>query len=122
MSAEKRNFVDEFESPDFYALDDLLTDEHKLIRSSVRDFVKKEITPFIEGWAEKNHFPEEIVKKFGEVGAFGPTVPAEYGGGGLGLYLLWTHHAGSRKRRFRDEINGLCSRLFSDVSHLCLRI
>ncbi|WP_420318229.1 acyl-CoA dehydrogenase family protein [Ekhidna sp.] len=83
MSAEKRNFVDEFESPDFYALDDLLTDEHKLIRSSVRDFVKKEITPYIEGWAEKNHFPEEIVKKFGEVGAFGPTVPAEYGGGGL---------------------------------------
>lgn len=83
MSAEKRNFVDEFESPDFYALDDLLTEEHKLIRSSVRDFVKKEITPFIEGWAEKNHFPSEIVKKFGEVGAFGPTVPTEYGGGGL---------------------------------------
>ncbi|MEO9873071.1 acyl-CoA dehydrogenase family protein [Ekhidna sp.] len=83
MSVEKRNFVDEFESPDFYGMDDLLTDEHKLIRSSVRDFVKKEITPFIEGWAEKNHFPEEIVKKFGEVGAFGPTVPAEYGGGGL---------------------------------------
>ncbi len=83
MTAEKRNFVDEFESPDFYAMDDLLTEEHKLIRSSVRDFVKKEITPFIEGWAEKNHFPSEIVKKFGEVGAFGPTIPAEYGGGGL---------------------------------------
>lgn len=83
MSAEKRNFVDEFESPDFYALDDLLTEEHKLIRSSVRDFVKKEITPFIEGWAENNHFPEEIVKKFGDVGAFGPTVPEQYGGGGL---------------------------------------
>ncbi len=83
MSVEKRNFVDEFESPDFYVLDDLLTDEHKLIRSSVRDFVKKEITPFIEGWAEKNHFPEEIVKKFGEVGAFGPTVDSKYGGGGL---------------------------------------
>src|SRR5690606_3951885 len=77
------NFVDEFESPDFYLLDDLLTDEHKLIRSSVRDFVKKEITPYIEGWAEKNHFPVEIVRKFGEVGAFGPTVPEQYGGGGL---------------------------------------
>ncbi len=83
MSEEKRNFVDEFESPDFYVLDDLLTEEHKLIRSSVRDFVKKEITPFIEGWAEKNHFPYEIVKKFGDIGAFGPTVPVEYGGGGL---------------------------------------
>ena len=83
MTTEKRNFVDEFESPDFYVLDDLLTDEHQLIRSSIRDFVKKEITPFIEGWAEKNHFPKEIVAKFGETGAFGPTIPQEYGGGGL---------------------------------------
>ena len=83
MSAEKQNFIDEFESPDFYAMDDLLTDEHKLIRSSVRDFVKKEITPYIEGWAERNHFPAEMIKKFGEVGAFGPTVSEEYGGGGL---------------------------------------
>ncbi len=83
MAVEKRNFVDEFESPDFYAMDDLLTEEHKLIRSSVRDFVKKEITPFIEGWAEKNHFPEEIVRKFGNIGAFGSTIPMEYGGGGL---------------------------------------
>lgn len=83
MVAERRNFVDEFESPDFYELDDLLSEEHKLIRSSIRDFVKKEITPFIEGWAQNNHFPEEIVKRFGEVGAFGPTVPSTYGGGGL---------------------------------------
>ena len=81
--AAKRNFVDDFESPDFYQIDDLLTDEHKLIRSSIRDFVKKEITPYIEGWAEQNHFPYEIVKKFGDIGAFGPTVSEEYGGGGL---------------------------------------
>lgn len=78
-----RNFTDEFESPDFYHLDDLLTEEHKLIRGAVRSFVKKEITPFIENWAENNHFPKGIVKKFGEVGAFGPTIPVEYGGGGL---------------------------------------
>ncbi len=83
MSTEKRNYVDQFESPDFYNLDDLLTEEHKLIRSSIRDFVKKEITPFVEGWAEKNHFPYEMVRKFGEVGAFGPTIPREHGGGGL---------------------------------------
>lgn len=82
-TAKKRNFIDDFESPDFYNIDDLLTGEHKLIRSSIRDFVKREITPFIEDWAENNHFPYEIVKKFGEVGAFGPTVPQEYGGGGL---------------------------------------
>lgn len=81
--AKKRNFNDDFESPDFYQLDDLLTEEHKLIRSSIREFVKKEITPFIESWAEKNHFPQDIVRKFGEIGAFGPTVPEQYGGGGL---------------------------------------
>lgn len=79
----KRNMTDDFEAPDFYQIDDLLTEEHKLIRSSVRDFVKKEITPNIEGWAENNHFPIEMVKKFGDIGAFGPTVPVEYGGGGL---------------------------------------
>ncbi|MEQ8415901.1 MAG: acyl-CoA dehydrogenase family protein [Imperialibacter sp.] len=81
--AIKNQKQDLFESPDFYEIDDLLTEEHLLIRSSMRDFVKKEITPYIEHWAENNHFPYEIVRKFGEVGAFGPTIPAEYGGGGL---------------------------------------
>lgn len=74
---------DVFESPDFYNLDDLLTEEHKLIRSSIRDFVKKEISPYIEDWAQRAHFPYEIVAKFGEIGAFGPTIPESYGGGGL---------------------------------------
>lgn len=74
---------DVFEHPDFYGMDDLLTEEHKLIRSSIRDFVKREISPYIEDWAQRAHFPYEIVRKFGEVGAFGPTIPAQYGGGGL---------------------------------------
>lgn len=74
---------DAFDHPDFYMVDDLLTAEQKLIRSSIRDFVKKEISPYIENWAQDAHFPYEIVKKFGEIGAFGPTIPAEYGGGGL---------------------------------------
>ena len=81
--AAKKAANDLFESPDFYLLDDLLTEEHKLIRSSVRDFVKKEITPYIEDWCQNAHFPYEIVKKFGDVGAFGPTIPMEYGGGGM---------------------------------------
>nr|WP_287935088.1 acyl-CoA dehydrogenase family protein [Algoriphagus sp.] len=74
---------DLFEGVDFLDLDDLLTEEQKLIRSSIRDFVKKEISPYIEDWAQKAHFPYEIVKKFGEVGAFGPQLPVEYGCGGL---------------------------------------
>lgn len=81
--ARKSMKHDAFEHPDFYVLDELLTEEQKLIRGAIRDFVKKEITPFIEDWAERAHFPYEIVKKFGDIGAFGPTIPAEFGGGGL---------------------------------------
>src|SRR6478736_1382762 len=82
-ASKKSMKQDMFDHPDFYCIDDLLTEEHKLVRSSVRDFVKKEISPYIEDWAQRAHFPYEIVKKFGDVGAFGPTVPTEYGGGGL---------------------------------------
>jgi glutaryl-CoA dehydrogenase len=74
---------DTFEGVDFLDLDDLLTEEHKLIRTSIRDFVKKEISPYIEDWSQKAHFPSEIVKKFGDVGAFGPQIPEQYGGGGM---------------------------------------
>ena len=74
---------DDFESPDFYSIDDLLTDEHKLIRESIRDFVKREISPIIEDCCQKAYFPSDIVRKFGDVGAFGPVIPEEYGGGGL---------------------------------------
>ncbi|MCU0429828.1 MAG: acyl-CoA dehydrogenase family protein [Cytophagaceae bacterium] len=74
---------DLFESPDYYMLDELLTEEQKLIRSSVRDFVKKEISPIIEKAAQEGSFPTYLVKRFGDLGILGPTIPAEYGGGGL---------------------------------------
>ena len=73
---------DIFQSPDYYQVDELLTDEHKLIRESVRSYVKKEISPIIEDYAQRAEFPEQIVKQLGELG-FGPTIPQEYGGGGL---------------------------------------
>ena len=72
-----------FEPVDFYKIDSLLTEEHKLIRNSIRDFVNLEISPNIETWYEENHFPMEIVKKMGSIGIFGPTVAKKYGGGGL---------------------------------------
>ncbi|GAB3773885.1 acyl-CoA dehydrogenase family protein [Spirosoma horti] len=78
-----RNKVDSFESPDFYCLDDLLTAEHKLVRSAVRNFVKREITPIAEEYAQRAEFPRHIVPKFGQIGVFGATIPTEYGGGGL---------------------------------------
>src|SRR5688572_31730655 len=81
--AKKSLKQDTFEHPDFYNIDELLTEEHKLIRQAMRQFVKRDISPYIEDWAQRAHFPYEIVKKFGDIGAFGPTVRQQYGGGGL---------------------------------------
>ncbi len=75
--------TDLFESPDYYFLDELLTDEHKLVRAAVRDFVKKEVSPIIEDYAQRAEFPKHLLKGLGEIGAFGPTIPAQYGGGGM---------------------------------------
>jgi glutaryl-CoA dehydrogenase len=87
--------TDNFQSPDYFNVDELLTEEHKLIRESVRNYVKKEISPIIEEYAQRAEFPQHIVKQLGELGCFGPTVPEQYGGGGLGLYFLWPDDAGT---------------------------
>ena len=73
----------EFEAPDFYQLDDLLSDEQKLVRDTVRNFANVHIKPIIEEYCQKAQFPRHLVKEFGNVGVFGPFVPTEYGGGGL---------------------------------------
>jgi glutaryl-CoA dehydrogenase len=75
--------TDLFESPDYFQLDELLTEEHLMVRKAVRDYVKKEISPIIEDYAQRAEFPTQIIKQLGDMGCFGPTVPAEYGGGGL---------------------------------------
>ena len=74
---------DLFESPDYFALDALLTEEHLMIRSAVRDYVKQSISPIIEEAAQQARFPSQIVKEMGALGCFGPTVSTQYGGGGL---------------------------------------
>jgi len=74
---------DLYTNPDYYQIDDLLTDEHKMIRDMVRAWIKKEVSPNIEEWAQNCHFPKHLVSQMGELGVFGPTVPTEYGGGGL---------------------------------------
>ena len=74
---------DLFASPDYFLVDDLLTEEQKLVRESVRNYVKKEISPIIEECAQKSEFPQHIVSQLGDLGCFGPTIPHEYGGGGL---------------------------------------
>ena len=74
---------DLFQSPDYYLLDDLLTEEHKLIRDSARAWVKREVSPIIEDYAQRAEFPKQIIKGLGEIGGFGPYIPEEYGGAGL---------------------------------------
>ena len=80
---DKTHFVDRYEFHDYYQVDELLTEEHKLIRSTVRDWVKKNLTPIVEDYAQRAEFPYFLVKQMGELGVFGPTVPVEYGGQGL---------------------------------------
>jgi glutaryl-CoA dehydrogenase len=74
---------DLFEAPDYYNLDDLLTEEHKLIRDAARAWVKRDVSPIIEEAAQSAIFPKSIIPGLAEIGAFGPYIPEEYGGAGL---------------------------------------
>lgn len=74
---------DLYEAPDYFQIDELLSDEHKLVRDSVRSWVKKEVSPIIEDFAQKAQFPKHLIPGLAGIGAFGPTIPTEYGGAGL---------------------------------------
>lgn len=68
---------------DFYQIDDLLTEEHLLVRDAVRQMINRDVRPIIEDYAQRAAFPAHLIQKFAEIGAFGPTLPVEYGGGGM---------------------------------------
>jgi glutaryl-CoA dehydrogenase len=74
---------DLFEAPDYYNLDDLLTEEHKIIRDAARAWVKRDVSPIIEQAAQDAIFPKSIIPGLASIGAFGPYIPEEYGGAGL---------------------------------------
>ena len=74
---------DLFQAPDYYNLDDLLNDEHKMVRDAAREWVKREVSPIIEEAAQKAEFPSQVINGLAEIGAFGPYIPEEYGGAGL---------------------------------------
>jgi len=74
---------DLFEAPDYYNIDDLLSEEHKLVREAAREWVKRDVSPIIEEYAQKAEFPKQIINGLAEIGAFGPYIPEEYGGAGL---------------------------------------
>ena len=77
--------TDNFQAHDYFLMDELLTDEHKLIRETTRAWVKKEVTPIIEEACQTAKFPKQWIKGLAEIGAFGPYIPAEYGGPGLDM-------------------------------------
>jgi len=74
---------DLFQAPDYFLMDELLTDEHKLIRDAAREWVKRDVSPIIEEACQKAEFPKQILPGLAEVGAFGPYIPTKYGGAGL---------------------------------------
>lgn len=75
--------MDLFQAPDYFQLDDLLSEEHKLVREAAREWVKREVSPIIEDACEKAEFPNHLIGGLAEIGAFGPYIPVEYGGAGL---------------------------------------
>ena len=75
--------TDNFTFHDYYNIDDLLSDEHIMVRKATRDWVKKEVSPTIESICQSAKFDHSIIKGLGDVGAFGSYIPTEYGGAGL---------------------------------------
>jgi len=74
---------DLYQAPDYFLMDELLTEEHKLIRDAAREWVKRAVSPIIEEACQKAVFPKELIGGLAEIGAFGPYIPTEYGGAGL---------------------------------------
>jgi glutaryl-CoA dehydrogenase len=75
--------TDQYQGHDYYLMDELLSDEHKLVRDTARAWVKREMSPIIEEYYEKATFPKHVIPGMAEIGAFGPYIPEEYGGAGL---------------------------------------
>jgi len=75
--------TDLYEHHDYYGIDELLQEDHLLARDAVRDWVKQEVSPIIEDYANRAACPTHLFKGLAEIGAFGPSLPQEYGGGGM---------------------------------------
>ena len=80
---EKRAREDRFQFHDYYLVEELLSEDHRLARAAVRDWVKQEVSPIIEAYSERAQCPTHLFKGLAEIGAFGPSIPAVYGGGGM---------------------------------------
>ncbi|MDZ4772940.1 MAG: acyl-CoA dehydrogenase family protein [Planctomycetota bacterium] len=72
-----------FRQLDYLHLDDSLSDEEKMVRDTVRAWVSERYLPLAMEHFENGTFPMHLVPELAELGVFGPTIPAEYGGPGL---------------------------------------
>lgn len=68
---------------DYYQIEEFLTPEQILVRDAIREFVKFEILPVIDQYAQEYKEIPGLMKKLGAIGALGPFIPEEYGGVGL---------------------------------------
>lgn len=96
---------DAFVAPDYYAVDEMLSDEERQARDRVRSFIGSEVLPIIEDYAQQMRFPNQLVPEFARLGLLGPNLPTEYGGGGLsnvayGLMMQEVERADSGLRSF----------------------
>jgi glutaryl-CoA dehydrogenase len=84
IAALKKNAkADRFQAHDYYNVDELLEEDHLLAREAVRAWVKQEVSPIIEDFADRHECPRHLFKGLAEIGAFGPSLPAKYGCGGM---------------------------------------
>lgn len=97
---------------DYYNLDELLSEEEKMVRQTIRDFVNAEVIPVIERHNQAMTFPKELIPKMAELGMFGPTLPEKYGGLGInnvayGLMMTELERGDSGMRSFASVQSAL---------------
>jgi glutaryl-CoA dehydrogenase len=90
---------------DFYGIEELLSDDERLVRDTVRRFVDREVIPHIGGWWLRGEFPRHLIKPLAELGVLGANLPAEYGAAGVsniayGLILQELERGDSGLRSF----------------------
>src|SRR5512146_2901748 len=83
----------------------LLTDEERMVQAQARQFVNAEVLPIIEQHAQEQKFPLHLVRRMGELGFYGPTLPTRYGCAGLssaayGLLMYELERGDSGMRSF----------------------
>lgn len=101
-----------YKGVDYFNIDALLSEEERMIRDTTRDFVSNEVIPIIEHHNQAMTYPKELIPKMAELGFFGPTLPAEYGGMEVnnvayGLMMLELERGDSGLRSFASVQSAL---------------